>query len=66
MFSGGRLFKIIRKPVTDLIDENTDFIPDKVLADPAGVSMFFHSVRMKAHTPLIKKATFSDSSVQIK
>ena len=33
----GVCYKIIRKPVTDLIDENTDFIPDKVLADSAGV-----------------------------
>ncbi len=29
--------RVIRKPVTDLIDEQTDFIPHKVLVDHAGV-----------------------------
>ncbi len=33
----GECSRIITKPVTDLIDDKTDFIPDKVLVDSAGV-----------------------------
>jgi tetratricopeptide (TPR) repeat protein len=33
----GRVLREIRKPVSDLIDEKTDFLPNKVLIDPYGV-----------------------------